>query len=126
MTELSTTFRAPLPVFRAAVFAFVGAVLGVSAHHLIAEGPAPWRQSAAAVAVLFAVGLAGARRPRSLMSVMAVCDYSPCPPHPRTANATIACAGPYGVADTGTRQRLPLPPTRGHNMKIHNCGWSID
>ncbi|GAA2386498.1 hypothetical protein [Streptomyces coeruleofuscus] len=73
MTEPSTTFRAPLPVFRAAVFAFVGTVLGVSAHHLVAEGPAPWRQSAAAAAVLFAVGLAGARRPRSLMSVVAVC-----------------------------------------------------
>ncbi|GHD33248.1 hypothetical protein GCM10010313_78620 [Streptomyces violarus] len=81
MTELSTTLRAPLPVFRAAVFALVGTVLGVSAHHLVAEGPAPWRQSTSAVAVLFAVGLAGARRPRSLISVVAVCGVAQCALH---------------------------------------------
>ncbi|MEV8547794.1 hypothetical protein [Streptomyces sp. NPDC051572] len=67
----TTTHRAPLPVLRAAVFAAVGTVLGVSAHHLIAEGPAPWRQSAWAAAVLFGIGLTGARRPRTLGAVTA-------------------------------------------------------
>jgi hypothetical protein len=72
MTKLrTTTHRVPLPALRAAVFAVVGTVLGVSAHHLIAEGPVPWRQSAVAAAVLFGVGLAGARRPRSLTGVVA-------------------------------------------------------
>jgi hypothetical protein len=75
MTMLLPTpaHRAPLPVLRAAVFAVVGTVLGVSAHHLVADGPAPWRQSAAAAVVLFAVGLAGTRRPRSLATVVATC-----------------------------------------------------
>ncbi|MFF4059693.1 hypothetical protein ACFYZ8_30350 [Streptomyces sp. NPDC001668] len=67
----TTTTRAPLPVPRAAVFAVVGTVLGVGAHHLLAEGPVPWRQSAAATAVLFAVGLIGVQRPRSLAAVVA-------------------------------------------------------
>jgi hypothetical protein len=67
----TTTHRAPLPVLRAAVFAAVGTVLGVSAHHLIAEGPAPWRQSVWAATVLFGIGLAGARRPRTLGAVTA-------------------------------------------------------
>ncbi|MPY57571.1 hypothetical protein FNH08_10480 [Streptomyces spongiae] len=67
------THAAPLPVLRAAVFAVVGTVLGVSAHHLVADGPAPWLPGAAAVVVLFGVGLAGARRPRSLAMVVATC-----------------------------------------------------
>jgi len=66
-----TTTRAPLPVLRAAVFAVVGTVLGVSAHHLLAEGPVPWTRGAAATAVLFAVGLVGVQRPRSLATVVA-------------------------------------------------------
>lgn len=66
-----TTTRAPLPVLRAAVFAVVGTVLGVSAHHLLAEGPVPWTRGAAATAVLFAVGLLGVQRPRSLATVVA-------------------------------------------------------
>jgi len=65
--------RTPLPFVRAALFAVVGTVLGVSAHHLVAEGPVPWRQGGLAALVLFAVGLAGVRRPRSLGSVVAVC-----------------------------------------------------
>ena len=65
------TTRAPLPLLRAAVFAVVGTVLGVSAHHLLAEGPVPWGQGAAATAVLFAVGLIGVQRPRSLATVIA-------------------------------------------------------
>ena len=77
MTKLRTpTRRAPLPVLRAAVFALVGTVLGVSAHHLVAEGPVPWRQSALAAAVLFAVGLVGTRRPRPLAAVVAVCGVA--------------------------------------------------
>lgn len=67
----ATTTRAPLPVPRAAVFAVVGTVLGVGAHHLLAEGPVPWGQGAAATAVLFAVGLIGVQRPRSLATVVA-------------------------------------------------------
>lgn len=77
MTMLSTPstppHRAPLPALRAAVFAVVGTVLGVSAHHLVAEGPAPWRQSVLAALVLFGVGLIGTRRPRSLATVVATC-----------------------------------------------------
>lgn len=65
------THRAPLPVLRAAVFAVVGTVLGMSAHHLVADGPAPLRPGAAAAVVLFGVGLAGTRRPRSLATVVA-------------------------------------------------------
>jgi hypothetical protein len=67
----TTTTRAPLPVLRAAVFAVVGTVLGISAHHLLAEGPVPWSQGAAATAVLFAVGLIGVQRPRRLATVVA-------------------------------------------------------
>ncbi|MGW0719201.1 hypothetical protein ACWD3K_31295 [Streptomyces sp. NPDC002778] len=67
------TAPAPLPVVRAVAFAAVGTVLGVSAHHLVAEGPAPWRQSASAALVLFAVGLIGTRRPRSLATVVVTC-----------------------------------------------------
>ncbi|MEV7073730.1 hypothetical protein [Streptomyces sp. NPDC093990] len=66
-----TVTRAPLPVLRAAVFAVVGAFLGASAHHLLAEGPVPWTRTAAATAVLFAVGLIGVQRPRSLTTVVA-------------------------------------------------------
>ncbi|MFJ9587458.1 hypothetical protein [Streptomyces acidicola] len=67
------THPAPLPVLRATVFAVVGTVLGVSAHHLVADGPAPWRPGAVAAVVLFGVGLAGTRRPRSLTTVVATC-----------------------------------------------------
>ncbi|MEU9169853.1 hypothetical protein AB0D34_18945 [Streptomyces sp. NPDC048420] len=71
MQRSVTTTRAPLPVLRAAVFAVVGTVLGVSAHHLLAEGPVPWTRGAGAAAVLFAVGLVGVQRPRSLATVVA-------------------------------------------------------
>ena len=62
---------APLPVLRAAVFAVVGAVLGVSAHHLAAEGSVPWRQGSAVAAGLFVLGLVGVRRPRHVGTVVA-------------------------------------------------------
>ncbi|MFC5958506.1 hypothetical protein ACFP51_29940 [Streptomyces pratens] len=73
MIEPAITPRAPLPFFRAAVFAVVSAVPGVGGHHLVAEGPVPWRLGGAAVAVLFAVALLGVRRPRSLATVTVVC-----------------------------------------------------
>ncbi|MFF9175663.1 hypothetical protein [Streptomyces sp. NPDC014793] len=76
MTEPPTTHHAPLPLLRAAVFAIVGTVLGVSAHHLVAEGPLPWRQGLTAMAALFVIGVAGARRPRSLGAVMATCGLA--------------------------------------------------
>ncbi|GAA1708075.1 hypothetical protein [Streptomyces yatensis] len=72
MHQPNATFRTPSPVIRAAVFAIAGTVLGVGAHHLSADGPVPWAPGAVAAAVLFAVGLAGARRPRSLATVVAV------------------------------------------------------
>ncbi|WP_257003809.1 hypothetical protein [Streptomyces sp. SA15] len=71
----ATAPRAPLPVLRAAVFAVVGTVLGVSAHHLLVEGPVPWAQGAAAAAVLFGLGLVGTRRPRRLATVV-VCSVA--------------------------------------------------
>ncbi|MFK4102140.1 hypothetical protein ACI2L1_19085 [Streptomyces sp. NPDC019531] len=71
MHRSAPTTRAPLPVLRAAVFAVVGTVLGVSAHHLLDEGPVPWTRGAAATAVLFAVGLVGVQRPRGLTTVVA-------------------------------------------------------
>ncbi|WP_174855562.1 hypothetical protein [Streptomyces rishiriensis] len=66
-----TTHHAPWPALRTALFASDGTILGGGAHHLVAEGPLPWRQSATATAVLFGVGLAGVRRPRSLATVAA-------------------------------------------------------
>ncbi|WP_210577140.1 hypothetical protein [Streptomyces sp. GESEQ-4] len=68
--------RAPLAVLRAAVFAGVGTVLGVSAHQLVAEGTTPWRQTAPAALVLFGIGLVGTRRPRSLATVVVTCGVA--------------------------------------------------
>ncbi|MEV0225558.1 hypothetical protein [Streptomyces sp. NPDC050704] len=70
MHQPVTTRRAPLPVLRAAVFAVVGTVVGVSAHHLLARGPVPWTPCSIAAAALFGLGLAGTRRPRRLATVM--------------------------------------------------------
>ncbi|MGW7245237.1 hypothetical protein [Streptomyces decoyicus] len=67
----TTSLPAPLPVLRAAVFAVVSSVLGIWAHHLVDEGPVTWRKSAVAAVLLFALGLAGTRRPRSLGRVIA-------------------------------------------------------
>ncbi|MBP8535522.1 hypothetical protein [Streptomyces sp. MK37H] len=71
MRRPNATLRTPIPVVRASVFAVVGTVLGVSAHHLATDGPVPWAPGAAATAALLLVGLAGARRPRSLTTVVA-------------------------------------------------------
>lgn len=104
MTQPSTlrtsVHRAPLPVPRAAVFAVVGTVLGVSAHHLVAEGPAPWRQSGLAALVLFGVGLLGARRPRSLATVVATCGAAQTGLHVwlMTAHAHGAAAAPTAMS----------------------------
>lgn len=70
MHQPITSPRAPLPVLRAAVFAAVGTMLGVSAHHLLSPGPPPWAQGAAAAAVLFGLGLIGTRRPRHAATVV--------------------------------------------------------
>lgn len=64
--------RPPLPVVRAAVFALVGCVLGLTAHQLATREPADWAASGTAGAVLFAVGLAQARRPRGPSQAVAV------------------------------------------------------
>ena len=108
-TSRTTTHRAPLPVLRAAVFAAVGTVLGVSAHHLIAEGPAPWRQSVWAAAVLFGIGLAGARRPRTLGAV--------------TATSAIAQVGLHLWLST-THAHTTMPTTAmdaHHTMNAHGA-----
>ncbi|MFI7017860.1 hypothetical protein [Streptomyces sp. NPDC050164] len=120
MTELrTTTHRAPLPVLRAAVFALVGTVLGASAHHLVAEGPAPWRQSTAAAAALFAVGLVGARRPRSLTAVVVACGAAQsalhvwlATAHPHPAPAAVMPPHAHHPVDVHTswHERLPDSP----------------
>ncbi|WP_314201452.1 hypothetical protein [Streptomyces justiciae] len=61
---------APLPVLRAAVFAVVGAVLGVSAHHLFGAESVPWAQASTVAGGLFALGLVGVRRPRHVGTVV--------------------------------------------------------
>ncbi|NNN35937.1 hypothetical protein HLK59_37370 [Streptomyces sp. S3(2020)] len=71
MHRPATHRPAPLPVLRAAVFAVVGTVLGVSAHHLAAEGSVPWAQGSAVAAALFGLGLVGVRRPRHVGTVVA-------------------------------------------------------
>lgn len=108
----STTRRAPLPVLRAAVFALVGTVLGVSAHHLVAEGPTPWRESGVAVTVLFALGLVGVRRPRPVGAVVAACG--------------VAQAGLHlWLSGTGARHRgagPALSPHAHHQARSH-AAW---
>ncbi|MFH8800732.1 hypothetical protein ACH4F6_14215 [Streptomyces sp. NPDC017936] len=68
-----TAPSAPVPVPRAALFAVVGAVLGMSAHRSAAEGPVPWAQGGTAAVVLFGLGLVGARRPRRPATVVVCC-----------------------------------------------------
>ncbi|MFE5604911.1 hypothetical protein ACFQ8O_37705 [Streptomyces coelicoflavus] len=112
-TPGTTIRRAPLPVLRAAVFALVGTVLGVSAHHLVAEGPAPWRESGVAVGVLFALGLAGARRPRPLGAVVAVCGIAQGGLHLWLSSAH---------AQHGAGTSPPLSPHLHHGVGSH-AGW---
>lgn len=109
----TTTRRAPLPVLRAAVFAAVGTTLGVSAHHLIAEGPAPWRQSAWATAVLFGIGLAGARRPRTLGAVMATSAAAQAGMHLWLSSAHAHTAAPT--------VGMPMPTHDHHIMDTHGA-----
>ncbi|MEV5533796.1 hypothetical protein [Streptomyces prunicolor] len=111
MTKLRTTTRhAPLPVLRAAVFALVGTVFGVSAHHLVAEGPMPWRQSGWAAAVLFVVGLVGTRRPRSLATVVAVCGAAQAGLH-----LWLMAEHPDGSA------AMAMPAPMDHGMDAHTA-----
>ncbi|WP_416967658.1 hypothetical protein [Streptomyces sp. 4F14] len=51
----------------------VGAALGGTAHHLIAEEPPHWQRVLVGAAVLFVLGLLGVRRPRSLPVVALAC-----------------------------------------------------
>ncbi|MDX2960192.1 hypothetical protein [Streptomyces acidiscabies] len=64
---------APVPVARAGVFATVGAALGATAHHLVAEEPPHWQRVLVGASVLFVLGLLGVRRPRSLPVVALAC-----------------------------------------------------
>ncbi len=64
---------APMPVARAGVFAAVGAALGATAHHLIADEPPHWQRVLVGAGVLFVLGLLGARRPRSLPVMTLAC-----------------------------------------------------
>ncbi|PWI20428.1 hypothetical protein DI272_11850 [Streptomyces sp. Act143] len=66
-----TDRRAPLPVLRAAVFAVVGSVLGVGAHHLMGAEAVPWAQASTVACGLFGLGLVGVRRPRRVGTVVA-------------------------------------------------------
>ncbi|MFD8309059.1 hypothetical protein ACFV29_43105 [Streptomyces sp. NPDC059690] len=111
MTKLRTTTpHAPLPVLRATVFALVGTVLGVSAHHLVAEGPMPWRQSVLAAAGLFGVGLVGTRRPRPLAAVVAVCGAAQAGLH-----TWLMAEHPAGTASMTT------PAPMHHGMDAHTA-----
>ncbi|WP_328690121.1 hypothetical protein OHA74_13240 [Streptomyces phaeochromogenes] len=114
MQQPDPTSRAPLPVLRAAVFAIVGTVLGVSAHHLVAEGPAPWRQSALTVLALFGVGLVGARRPRSLTTVVVACGAAQAGLHSwlMTAHANAGAAAPMAAM-----------PGRMHHVADAHQAW---
>ncbi|MFJ1967432.1 hypothetical protein ACIO93_02045 [Streptomyces sp. NPDC087903] len=116
MTTLSTsgtsTRHAPLPVLRAAVFALVGTVLGVSAHHVVTEAPMPWRHSAAAASVLFAVGLVGTRRRRSLAAVVAACGAAQLALH-----LWLATTHAHGSAPADTAEAMPAHVH--HAMETH-------
>ncbi|TDC61839.1 hypothetical protein [Streptomyces hainanensis] len=65
------TVRPSLRVARAAVFAVVGTVLGVCAHHLVADGPVEWGRVSVAAVVMFALASVGAGRPPSLPGTLA-------------------------------------------------------
>lgn len=112
MLRTPTTHPVPLPVFRAAVFAVVGTVLGVSAHHLVAEGPAPWRSSTAAAVLLFVVGLVGTRRPRSLAGVVVTSAAAQTGLH-----VWLSVAHSRHAAATGT----PVPTHVHHTTPAHGA-----
>ncbi|MFD7879438.1 hypothetical protein ACFV5G_36025 [Streptomyces sp. NPDC059766] len=115
----------PLPVLRAAVFAVVGTALGVSAHHLVTEGPAPWRHGTLAAAALFGVGLVGARRPRSLASVVTVCAAAQAGLHlwlttaPARPGPPAAPAGHLGHAAEAPRTWHGHPPGSPTMTAVH-------
>ncbi|MFJ8111313.1 hypothetical protein [Streptomyces sp. NPDC096132] len=114
MTEFrTTTHHAPLPALRAGVFATVGTVLGVSAHHLVAGGPAPWWQGAVATALLFGVGLVGTRRPRSLATVVATCGAAQAGLH------VWLMAGHRDDPSGGAMTMAPAHP--GHGAVVHEA-----
>ncbi|MEU6380750.1 hypothetical protein [Streptomyces sp. NPDC046909] len=95
---------APLPVLRAAVFAVVGAVLGVSVHHLAAEGAVPWARGSAVAVGLFGLGLVGVRRPRHVGTVVAW-----------------SVAGQSGLHLWLTLSAHPRPPAHHHAAHLHGA-----
>ncbi|MEU6227728.1 hypothetical protein [Streptomyces sp. NPDC047042] len=119
MLPTPTTRSAPLPVFRAAVFAVVGTVLGVSAHHLVAEGPAPWRSGVAAAVLLFVVGLAGARRPRSLAVVVVTSAVAQTGLHVWLSAAHARQLADTGM-DMGTHAHLAMPAHGTWPARLHD------
>ncbi|MFC4495181.1 hypothetical protein ACFPA8_13675 [Streptomyces ovatisporus] len=64
---------APLVAARAGLFALTSLALGVGAHHLLSGQAVPWLRVGAAAGLLFAAGLLGARRRRSLATIAAAC-----------------------------------------------------
>ncbi|NEA66957.1 hypothetical protein [Streptomyces sp. SID12488] len=119
MLRTPTTHSAPLPVFRAAVFAVVGTVLGVSAHHLVAEGPAPWRSSVAAAVLLFAVGLIGTRRPRSLAAVVVTSAAAQTGLH-----VWLSAAHSHATATTATATATAMPAhAHAHHAMPAHGAW---
>ncbi|MET7451986.1 hypothetical protein ABZT03_08850 [Streptomyces sp. NPDC005574] len=114
-TSRTPTRHAPLPVVRAAVFALVGTVLGVSAHHVVTEASMPWRHGAAAAAVLFAVGLVGARRRRSTATVVAVCGAAQLGLH--ALLSTTHAHDSHAVRSGGLGE--PMPAHTHHAMNTH-------
>ncbi|MGW0578624.1 hypothetical protein ACWD25_22260 [Streptomyces sp. NPDC002920] len=114
MTTPSPPSRVPLPVLRAAVFAVVGAVLGVSAHHVAAEGPLPWRQGGFAALALFGVGLAGGRRPRSLTAVVAACGAAQAGLH-----LWLTATHPHGTPHPGHLHHVDGTPAAWHG-RLHD------
>ncbi|MCH6161385.1 hypothetical protein [Streptomyces marispadix] len=65
--------EAPPAAVRAGLFALVGLALGVASHRLLSGQTVSWPRVVAAGGLLFAVGLFGARRPRSLTVVTVAC-----------------------------------------------------
>ncbi|MFE7330069.1 hypothetical protein ACFU8W_34910 [Streptomyces sp. NPDC057565] len=91
------------------MFALVGTALGLSAHHLVAEGPAPWLPGLVAAAVLFGVGLVGTRRPRTLTTMVGACGAAQAGLH-----VWLAVTHPHQTATA-------MPTDSHHVMNVHEA-----
>ncbi len=116
MLRTPTTHSAPLPVFRAAVFSVVGTVLGVSAHHLAAGGPVPWRPSVAVAVLLFVVGLVGTRRPRSLAAMVVTSAVAQTGLH-----LWLSATHSHRATATATATSMAMPAHARHAMPAHGA-----